>query len=179
MAHKEQKEFCMSIKRQFPKYFENKIVLDIGSGDVNGNNNHYFKDCFVLGNDVGYGPNVHLLGFAHELPFIDEYFDTIISTECLEHDRHYDKTLNAAVRMLKSGGLYVFTCATTGRPEHGTSRSKPYQVFATRVDGLEDYYKNLTEADIRKVLNVGTHFSEYEFSVNNGHHDLYFWGIKR
>jgi len=179
MAHKEQKEFCLSMKRQFPEYFEKKTVLDIGSGDVNGNNNQYFKDCFILGNDIGYGPNVHLLCFAHELPFIDEFFDTIISTECLEHDRHYNKTLNSAVRMLKSGGLYVFTCATTGRPEHGTSKSKPYQVFATRVEGLEDYYKNLTEGGIRKVLDVGKYFSEYEFSVNNTHHDLYFWGIKR
>jgi SAM-dependent methyltransferase len=179
MAHKEQKEFCMSVKRQFPDYFTKKVVLDIGSGDVNGNNNQFFSDCFVLGNDIGYGPNVDLLGFAHELPFVDEYFDTVISTECFEHDRHYDKTLNAAVRMLKSGGLFVFSCATTGRPEHGTSRSKPYQVFSTRVDGLEDYYKNLTEVDIRKVLDIGKHFSDYEFSVNNEHHDLYFWGIKR
>ena len=179
MAHKEQKEFCLSVKRQFPEYFVKKTVLDIGSGDVNGNNNHYFEDCFVLGNDIGYGPNVHLLGFAHDLPFIDDYFDMIISTECLEHDREYSKTLNAAVRMLKSGGLYLFTCATTGRPEHGTSKSKPYQAFSTRIDGLEDYYKNLTEGDIREVLDVGKYFSEYEFSVNNTHHDLYFWGIKR
>jgi SAM-dependent methyltransferase len=179
MSHKEQKEYCMSVKRQFPNYFINKKVLDIGSGDVNGNNNHYFKDCFVLGSDIGYGPNVDLLGFAHELPFVDGYFDTIISTECLEHDREYPKTLNAAVRMLKSGGLYIFTCATTGRPEHGTSKSKPYQSFSTRLENLEDYYKNLTEKDVREVLDIGTNFSSYEFSVNTDHHDLYFWGIKR
>ena len=179
MAHKEQRDFCNSVKKQFPQFFHEKTVLDIGSGDVNGNNNQFFTDCFILGNDIGFGPNVSMVCFAHELPFVDGFFDTIISTECFEHDRDYPKTLKAAIRMLKNGGLFVFSCATTGRPEHGTSRSKPYQVFSTRVEGLEDYYKNLTEQDIKKELNLGEIFSEYSFSVDREHCDLYFWGIKR
>ena len=179
MAHKEQKDFCLSVKKRFPHHFKKKTILDIGSGDVNGNNNQFFDDCFILGNDVAIGPNVSLVCFASDLPFVDEFFDTIISTECFEHDRYYDKTLSSAVRMLKSGGLFIFTCATTGRPEHGTSKSKPYQVFSTRIEGLEDYYKNLVEKDIRKEIPVDEIFDHYEFSINQAHKDLYFWGVKK
>lgn len=179
MSHKEQKNFCYLVKSRHPEHFENKKVLDIGSGDINGNNNALFHECFMIRNDIAFGPNVDVISFAHDLPFVDEYFNTIISTECLEHDREYSKTLKSVVRMLEPGGLFVMACATTGRPEHGTSKCKPYQVFATRVEGLEDYYKNLTETDIRCVLNIDEVFIEYEFSRNIDHHDLYFWGIKK
>ena len=37
MAHKEQWVFCGQVKGLHPEYFENKKVLDIGSFDVNGN----------------------------------------------------------------------------------------------------------------------------------------------
>ena len=179
MSHREQRDFCLSVKRKFPECFTEKTVLDVGSGDVNGNNNRFFSSCFVLGNDVAIGPNVSLICFAHELPFVDEFFDTIISTECFEHDRHYVKTLKSIVRMLKSGGLFVFTCATTGRLEHGTSKNKPYQAFSTRIVGLEDYYANVTEKDIRESILIDEVFEDYVFSVNDDHHDLYFWGVKR
>lgn len=179
MSHKEQKEFCNSIKQKLPSFFQNKKVLEIGSGDINGNNNYLFIDCHMIRLDVFEGPNVDLVSFAHELKFVDNYFDTIISTECLEHDRYYDKTLLNALRMLRGGGLFLFTCATTGRPEHGTRRSKPYQVFTTRLDNLPDYYKNITEQDVRAIIDIDKEFIEYEFSVDTGHCDLFFWGIKR
>lgn len=178
MSHKEEREFCNSVKTKFPYSFSGKKVLEVGSGDINGNNNYLFTESHHLKLDVTTGPNVDLVGFAHELKFVDGYFDTIISTECFEHDRYYQASLTNIVRMLKPGGLFLFTCATTGRPEHGTSRCKPYQVFTTRLE-LEDYYKNLEEADIRAVLNIDDIFIEYEFSENKEHKDLYFWGIKK
>lgn len=179
MSHKEQRDFCAWVKDRYPEYFKYKKVLDIGSGDINGNNNSLFYECHMIRNDIAFGPNVDVIAFAHDLPFVDEYFNTIISTECLEHDREYPKTLRSVIRMLEPGGLFVMACATTGRPEHGTSKHKPYQVFATRVEGLEDYYQNLTEDNIRDVIDIDRTFSDYEFSVNNKHHDLYFWGVKK
>ena len=177
--HKECRDFCASVRRRFPDYFEKVLALDIGSGDVNGNNNFLFKDSHVLGVDLAAGPNVGIVAPAHELPFVDDYFQTIISTECFEHDRVWEASLKNIVRMLRYNGLFLFTCATTGRPEHGTSKSKPYQVFSTRVEGLEDYYRNLTEEDIRSVLDIDAIFHDYEFSVDHGHCDLFFWGIKK
>lgn len=175
MAHKIQQEFCLRIKRELPEYFKDKIVLDVGSGDVNGNNRYLFKDCFILGVDVALGPNVDIVDNAHNLKFVDNFFDTAISTECFEHDQYWIGTIKNIIRMLKNEGLFLFTCATTGRPEHGTLKSKPYQSFATRI-GI-DYYKNLTEDDIRQNINIEKYFSQFEFIVKA--QDLYFWGIKK
>jgi SAM-dependent methyltransferase len=175
MAHKLEQEFCLSIKERFKHYFQDKIVLDIGSGDVNGNNRYLFDRGIVIGIDIGPGPNVDIIGGAENLSFRDEFFDTIISTECFEHNPSYAETIRNAIRMLKSNGLFLFTCATTGRPEHGTSKYKPNQSFALKV-GI-DYYKNLTEEDIREAIDIDKSFSSYEFSTKA--QDLYFWGIKK
>lgn len=169
--HKAQQEFCKSVKAIFPHRFKNAAVLDCGSLDINGNNRYLFEDCYYIGIDIGEGPNVDIVCPIHK--FMGEDYDVIISTECFEHDRHYKESLSNILRMLKPGGLFLFTCATTGRREHGTtaynSGSSPF---------TNDYYKNLTEQDIREALDL-TQFRDYLFKENKDSHDLYFWGIKK
>lgn len=180
MAHPEQKEFCLKVQAQHPELFQSKYVLDVGSLDINGNNRYLFSDCFIIGIDVGPGNNVDVVSTAHEFPGANESFDVIVSTECFEHDMHYDKSLKSIIRMLKSGGLFLFTCATEGRPEHGTKRTTPENAPLLPDDNeWSNYYKNLNESDIRNVLDVDGTFSKYYFEVNEVSHDLYFWGIKR
>ncbi|NIF80751.1 DUF4915 domain-containing protein [Paraburkholderia sp. Cy-641] len=180
MAHQNQVDFCESVKARFPDFFSNALVLDIGSLDLNGNNKYLFDGCRYLGLDLMPGDNVDIVGKGHELALPDATFDTIISTECFEHDRFYEKTLNNAIRMLKPGGMFIFTCATTGRPEHGTARTTPHDApFIQMMGDWADYYKNLTEEDVRTVLDLDKIFSFYEFSVNHQTHDLYFAGLKK
>ena len=91
--------------------------------------------------------------------------------------------------MLKSGGLFLFTCATTGRPVHGIKSLEDesklkYENWKTMPnvfceDWDNDYYKNLTEEDIRECLDFDKEFEDYEFQVETDHCDLYFWGIKK
>ena len=78
------------------------------------------------------------------------------------------------IRLCKPGGLVVMTCATTGRPEHGTRRTSPNDSPLT-LDW--DYYKNLTEKDFTSNFPIKTLFSEHQFSVHEGHKDLFFWGV--
>lgn len=179
MAHTEQREFIRYVKNKFPEFFMYKFVLDIGSLDINGNNQEFFKNCGYLGIDLAYGKNVDIVCRGHELNLPDNTFDVVISTETFEHDPFYDLTLKNMYRLLKSGGLFIFTCATTGRPEHGTKRTSPQDApFIANNQDFENYYKNLTEEDIRKVLDIDKLFKEYQFIVNHKSHDLYFWGIK-
>ena len=42
----------------------------------------------------------------------------------------------------------------------------------------KDYYKNLTEEDVRNCIDIESTFLEYEFEVDTEHKDLQFWGIK-
>ncbi|BAU98720.1 class I SAM-dependent methyltransferase [Aurantimicrobium minutum] len=179
MAHKEQAYFCEQVRNLHPRYFYNTFVVDIGSLDINGSNRELFSDCLYLGVDLSIGKNVDLICKGHELGLPDESVDVIISTEVFEHDIHYPETIQNIIRMLKPGGLFLFTCATTGRPEHGTKATTIQDAPFLEDAGWPDYYKNLTEADIEKVVNLKSVFSEYQFSVNHSTHDLYFWGIKR
>lgn len=180
MAHQQQIDFCQSVKKIFPEFFLEKLVLDIGSLDVNGNNQYLFSDCLYLGVDLLPGINVDLVSKGHDLNLPDESVDTIVSTECFEHDQFYALTLRNIVRMLKPGGLFFFTCATTGRFEHGTRRTSPKDVpFIQEFDEWGDYYKNLSEEDVRRAIDIEAIFKKYAFSVNLESKDLYFWGIKR
>jgi hypothetical protein len=179
MAHFQQQQYVLSVRERFPKYFINSDVLDIGSLDVNGNNRFYFTNCNYLGIDIAWGRNVDMVSRGHEYKS-EKLYDTIISTECLEHDKFYPLTLKNCINLLKSGGMLVFTCATTGRGEHGTRRTHPESSPLTvQVEDWQDYYKNLTEDDIREALEIDLIFSSYEFVVNPESCDLYFCGIKK
>ena len=47
--HPEAKNFLENVANAFPDYFNNKRVIDIGSGDINGNNKYLFKNCEYIG----------------------------------------------------------------------------------------------------------------------------------
>jgi hypothetical protein len=110
----------------------------------------------------------------------DNLFYTIISTDCFEHDPEYKESLIKIYKMLKPNGLFCFTCASTGRAEHGTSRTSPCDSYGTigNIEGMTDYYKNLTEIDVNEVLNLNALFRVWDTYYNIESHDLYFVGIK-
>ena len=83
--------------------------------------------------------------------------------------------------MLKPDGLFCFTCASTGRPEHGTRRTTPQDSYGTigDIESMSDYYKNLTELDVNAVLKFNDLFSSWDTYYNSETKDLYFVGIKK
>lgn len=178
MAHAEQNRFCQGVRLAFPSFFTGCRVLDCGSLNVNGTNRSLFSDCEYVGIDVAQGDGVDVVGKVHEYDAIDGYFDTIISTEMLEHDMYWRLSLLNMYRMLRSGGLLILTCATIGRPEHGTIKRKPKDspITAT-LTGWKNYYMNLRVDDISGVLPESL-FTMGAFSTNDKSHDLYFWGVK-
>lgn len=170
MAHVEQKIFCQKVRCIYPAHFIMKNVLDCGSLDINGNNRYLFTECKYIGLDIGPGNNVDVVSKIHEYR-VDEnnVFDTIISTECFEHDQHLVNSIKRIVELLKPDGLFLMTCATDGRGEHGTHRSdsqaSPYTL---------DYYSNVP---IDFFLEIGKkNFRHYCVEVNKDKGDLYFWG---
>jgi len=181
MAHKEQKDYFLNVKNKFPKYFNNMKVLDVGSYDVNGNNRYLFEGCQYIGLDMAPGRNVDVVQIAHLYNAPENSFDIIISNDCFEHDMYYDKTLKNIVRLLKSGGMFLFTCKTTGGGEHGTIRSDGgfSSPLTKNILGWCDYYKNICERDIRDVIDIDEIFINYEFTILNEVYDLRFYGIKK
>jgi len=187
--HDEQIDFCKSVARKFPQRFTGVYVLDVGSLDINGNNKRYFSNSTYIGLDVAPGKNVDVVTPGHLYNAPDETFDVIISTECFEHDMYYKLTMKNIVRLLKSNGLFLFTCAAPGRPEHGTKRSRPEDSPLTSVinEEWQNYFHNISEKELREILDLDNIFSSYYIRENHDIlvaplrliHDLYFWGIKK
>lgn len=191
MSHTAQKVFCEYIKGKLPQYFYFANVVDFGSLDINGCNRYLFQHCNYVGVDIGPGRNVDVISLCH-LYGEDEEFDTVISTEMLEHDRYWKESLQNMVRVLKRGGLLLFTCKSEGSKEHGTINSDTESSpFTSILPNWCQYYKNLTEEDIRSVLDVDSIFQRYTFSIHEdwetsitgkivlAFRDLRFWGIKK
>lgn len=181
MAHLEQKNYFLEIKNQHSTLFSNKKILDIGALDINGNNRHLFDNCEYSGLDISEGKNVDIISLAHEFNAPDESYDLVISNDCFEHDMFYEKSFQNIIRILKPGGLFLFTCKTTGSLEHGTINSDGgfSSPLTSKYPGWENYYKNITEDDVRKSINIDEVFSKYEFSIDGVVCDIRFWGIKK
>jgi SAM-dependent methyltransferase len=174
MAHQSQIDFMLSVKSRLPQRFQNCRVLDIGSLDLNGNNRYLFENYKYLGVDIGYGNNVDLVCPGHKV-MDGEGFDVVISTECLEHDEYWIETLTNMVNLTKKDGLVLLSCATTGRPEHGTEGTSPADSPFTK-----NYYRNISTDDIQAAINIPLIFKQYELkTITDPSCDLYFWGIKK
>jgi SAM-dependent methyltransferase len=173
MSHIQQMNFVGSVKQLYSKYFFHTKIAEVGSLNINGS----VRDFFIfpkqyVGCDLGPGPGVDMVCPGHELPFDDNHFDVAISCECFEHDQHWAKTFAKMIALVHDDGLVVFSCATTGRPEHGT-----HGHGANEAPFTNDYYRNLTEQDFREQFDFGHLFKEHAFLTNEESHDLYFVGV--
>jgi len=182
MAHIEPILFFKWVKTIHPEYFRDSRVLDVGSLDINGSNKFLFYNCDYIGVDLAEGDNVDVICKAHE--YDGQPFDTVISSECFEHDMYLEKTLENIVRLLKPGGLFTFSCASRKRPEHGTVEHHPGgSPFTSQIPEWCHYYKGLHEEDVRELMDVDGIFQHHIFKLHDTEgkirvNDLYFYGIK-
>jgi SAM-dependent methyltransferase len=181
--HEESVDFLSHISKSIKTNFTaGKLVLDVGSGDINGTNRYLFDNsCEYHGNDVVPGKNVDLVYATVDLPFDGPTFDTIVSSECFQNDPEYEQSVYKLCQILRPGGVLAFTCATTGRLENGTRRYNPSMSFAAKagLTSFRDYYNNLTFEDIKAFIPLETVFSQYAVYVNKLSYDLLFYGVKK
>lgn len=177
MSHPEQLGFFFAVVAANRELSLGK-VLEVGSYDVNGSIRKMFAGAAsYVGVDLDIGPGVDVVSYGHQLQVADGHFDMALSGECLEHDPHWRETVMNMARMTRPGGLVAFTCASTGRPEHGTRRTDLGESPGTQSIGL-DYYKNLSAADFEHALRLSEMFSSWEFWYLPTSFDLYFAGVR-
>jgi SAM-dependent methyltransferase len=174
--HANQMRFFDLVIAEFPERFSGR-VLDIGSLDINGGLNDRFNASEYLGVDIGPGANVHLVAQGEDLDLPTGSFDVVMSSECFEHNPAWRATLNNMIRMTRPGGLIVFSCATTGRPEHGTSRSDKGFGAPLAVERGQEYYANVNTGEVWKSIDQAV-LSGGFIALNDRIFDLYFVGIK-
>ena len=176
MAHHQQFEFIDAVKAALPAFFRGQKVLEVGSLDINGSIRTAFDDCDYTGADLSPGPGVDIACPGQLLEFPSAHFDVCVSCECFEHNPYWVETWSNMLRMTRPGGLVLMSCATTGRREHGTTRSAPDSSPFTVEHGW-NYYRNLTQADFESRFDLGQWFSDHDFVVSAESFDLYFVGI--
>lgn len=182
--HAEIMDFCRRVRSLTPRHFRGCHVLEVGSYIANGSVRDLFEACDYLGVDVSEGPGVDRVCAAHDLQEPDESFDTVISTQALEHDLHYQKTVPKMIQLLRPGGLLVMTCATGCSWEHGTRQHGAADSLTSRFPGYwGDYYKNVSEEAFLEAVGKTPDmvFSQWEVKteINSaGGQDLLFYGVK-
>jgi SAM-dependent methyltransferase len=177
VSHPEQLAFFNAVAAENKHLVSGGRVLEIGSYDVNGSVRRIFGNAGTyVGVDLHEGPGVDRIGFGHEVADPDGSFDAAISGECFEHDPHWRETLANMVRLVRPGGLVAFSCASRGRPEHGTSRTDRTLSPGTQSVGL-DYYRNVSQADLA-TLPLTEWFGEHSSWYLSTNFDLYFVGVR-
>lgn len=95
-----------------------KDVLEVGSRNYNGTVRHLFRGKRYLGIDMDDGPDVDLVAIASDIPFEDESFDVVVTTEMLEHDPYFWLSMKEMSRVLRKDGYMLLTTRGIGFPYH-------------------------------------------------------------
>ena len=178
MAHADQCEFVGIVRRYLGGYFEGGSVLEIGSLDINGSVRSFFASGTYTGIDVSAGPGVDEVCQGQLASYPSGSFDVVISCECMEHNPFWVETVSNMFRMTKPGGLVIVSCATTGRAEHGTTRSSGSDSPLSIGIGWE-YYRNISIPTYRRAFNLPYWCEDYILLPNWHNCDLYFVGVKK
>ena len=134
--HAEAYIFLQTVQHLYPTSFVDSRVLGCGDLNINGSARELFTNCDYTGIDAEVGNGVDWVGLIHEYQS-DQPFDVVVSTESAEHDPYFPQSLDNMLSLLKPGGLFVFTCASYLRPEHGTART------GSAIYGPDpNYYRN-------------------------------------
>ena len=125
------------IKYAIDKYAK-KDFLDLGCG------NKPYKDWYQLLTNSSTGCDavqscenvVDTICLASSLPYANESFDTVFSTQVLEHVFEQQQMINEAYRVLKSNGTVILTVPFTWE-----LHEEPYDFFRVTKHGLKEMFE--------------------------------------
>lgn len=123
--------FAQTIRKE-----EAKKVLDLGCGVKPYEVLFPFVKKYV-GFDIEPHSRVDFVGYNWDLPFQDNEFDALISTQVLEHTAKIQETVQEIRRVVKNGGLIYISVPLTF-PEHGI----PYDFYRFTRYGLMEVFKD-------------------------------------
>jgi SAM-dependent methyltransferase len=115
-------------------------VLEIGSRNVNGSIRHLFGPDYT-GLDIADGDGVDVVADVATWE-TDRRFDVVVCCEVLEHTDA--PVIEAAHRLLRTGGTLILTAAGPGRQEHSAVDGGPLRPG--------EYYANVDPDDLRRQL---------------------------
>ena len=126
--HKEAWEFVLEMIGKHKLIRRDLKVLEFGARNHSkwGNFKRVFPEITseFVGLDNIDGEGVDVVGLMHEYQDKpDGYFDVVVSTETLEHDCYWEKSVKRMIELTKQGGALILTAAGANRGQHHLSHS--------------------------------------------------------
>lgn len=120
--------------KKYGTYVRGK-VLDAGSGSYS-RYKHLLKCDSIVRMDIAQGPNVDVVGRAERLPFGDDEFDAVLSTQVFEHLEYPEKAASEISRVLKPGGFLLITV-----PQWNELHEEPHDYWRFTCFGLKSLFE--------------------------------------
>lgn len=142
-------------------------VLDIGCGNkpyenmFHGIINKYIG-CDIIQSDLN---KVDIISFANNIPLEDESFETIISTQTIEHVEDHQGLVNEAYRILKKDGYFIVS-----GPLYWHLHEEPYDFFRFTKYG----YRYILEKAGFKVIEINSNGGAWATAGQALVHAIYF-----
>jgi len=119
-------------------------ILDVGAYNVNGSIKDWISNRFENVDYIGLDlfpqyDYVDIVGDASYLPFSDNAFDIVISTEVLEHVYSWKSVISELIRVLKLGGLLIITTRSPGFPLH----SYPHDYWRYTIEDFKNIFRDM------------------------------------
>ena len=148
-------ELRSDVRQQYLEAFVCDSVLECGSYNVNGSVRGLFAAREYIGLDWRPGPGVDVVSLVHEYQ-PGRRFDTVISTEMLEHDPHWRESVQRMIELVKGrtpfglGGTLIITCAAPGRGKHELACSPPAPLGLGDMP-LAEYYREIGGVELANL----------------------------
>lgn len=176
MAHPGSNEFFELFITKFADLFGNRVI-DIGSNDINGGPQTLIHPREYVGVDLAQGDNVTLISSGHLIDLPSHYFSVAMSSQCFEHNPVWKETFSNMVRLTCPTGLVIWSAASIGAAEHGTTKSDNGFAAPSAVNSDQEYYGNVKESDVLNVMNYDYHFSRYFIFTDYKERNVFFAGL--
>ncbi|MDP3799930.1 MAG: methyltransferase domain-containing protein [bacterium] len=126
------------LKKQVKKHahYIKGIVLDAGSGDGERYKSLFKFDKYIT-LDINSLHGAEIVGSVEDIPADSESFDSIVSTQVLEHVKNPQKAVEEFYRVLKPGGYCLVTV-----PQLNELHEEPHDYFRFTKYGLEEIFSN-------------------------------------
>lgn len=159
--HEQVLDFLTRMRERRPDAFAAGRVLEAGSYEINGTPRGLFETVKdYTGLDWRPGPGVDVIGLAHTYDAAP--FATVVSTEMLEHDPHWQASLTNLARLVAPGGALLVTCAGPGRPAH--------EMDCAPAAG---YYRGLSAVEVVTVLRQVASWTQIHAEQHDAPSDTY------
>jgi len=159
------KSYHKDLFRAIKKHATGKL-LDIGCGNKPYNNivtpyiNEYIGCDIVQSSDN----QVNILCPANNIPLDDRSFDTVISTQTIEHVEDHQGLVNEAYRLLNTGGVFILS-----GPLYWPLHEEPFDFFRFTRHG----FKYILEKAGFEVVSIDSNGGKWSVAGQSFLHALY------